>query len=286
MPAIPRQPPPVGRSRSAGIRRPSPTPRPKRDEAPEVDAAPDEVVDQSFERPKPSPRPKSRDEGTAKPVDYEAAEAAVAVPEPVPAPASRPPRNKVALAGVLFVLALVLTTLAVWFKIEESKLAAATSNTALLDVARTSQVNQAATSAVETLFSYDYNSIAKTQDAAGDLLLNDDVRNKYNSLMGEVERLAPQQKIVVTVKVSRSAVIMLNGDKAKVMVFVDQTATRTDQNQTSSGSAQLWLNLQYSGDKWRITDLNTYDTEQPAPSSAASSAPSAGNGSSAPPPSR
>jgi Mce-associated membrane protein len=259
----PRRPPqPVRRPKVAGVRRPSPSPRPQWDE---VNQQPETAADEWPD--KPSPRPKGRDAGEAKPVDFAEAEAAVAEPEPERG-ADRPvrrPRNRFVVAGSLLALALVFTAFAVWFKIEDNKLTAATSNTALLDVARTSQVNQAATSAAETLFSYDYNNIAKTQNAAKNLLLNNDVQAKYNSLMGEVQRLAPQQKIVVTVKASRSAVIMLDGDRARVMVFVDQTATRTDQNQTSSGSAQLWLNMQYTGGQWKVFDLDTYNSVSPAP---------------------
>jgi len=290
VPGIPRQPSSMGRSRSAGIRRPSPRPRPN----PADDVTGDqtagrgddltagqpvdeagETVEDVTEAPKPSPRRKSRDAGSAKPSDYAAAEAAVVEPEPVPAP--QRPRNRLVLTGALCAVALVFAGLAVWFKVEDNRLSAATANTALLDVARTSQVNQAATSAIETLFSYDYNNIAKTQNAAKDLLLNDDVRNKYNSLMTQVETLAPQQKLVVTVKASRSAVIRLEGDLARVMVFVDQTATRTDQNQTNSGSAALWVQMRYAGGKWKIADLDTYRADQPA-----TSAPSAPPASSAP----
>lgn len=265
MPAVPpRQPPPAGRSRSSGIRRPAPAPAARSAVIDELEAVPD----------KPSPRRKSRDDGVAKPADYGAAEAAVAEHEDEAATFRRPDRK--VLTGALVAVALVLIGLAVWFKIEDNQVSAATSNTALLDVARTSEVKQAATGAVETLFSYDFTNVGKTQDAAKDLLLNDDVRNKYTSLMGEVQRLAPQQKIVVTVKVSRSAVIMLDDDRARVMVFVDQTATRTDQNQTSSGSAQLWLQMQNTGGKWKVTDLDTYGAGQPAtPAQPAPSAPPA-----------
>lgn len=288
MTSIPRQPPPARRPRVAGIRRPSPSPRPKPADQPVADepaakteAAPAAGEGKPRPRPeptgaktepapatdarKPRPRPKSRDAGVAKPVDYRAAEEAVAAPADEPRRVRTRPRNKAVIAGVLLATAIVFAGLAVWFKIEDNKLSAETANTALLDVARTAQVNQAATSAVETLFSYDYNNIAKTQNAAKDLLLNDDVRNKYNSLMGEVERLAPQQKMVVTVKVTRSAVIKLEGDQARVIVFVDQTATRTDQNQTSSGSSQLWVNMQYSGGKWKVLGLDTYKPVQPTP---------------------
>ena len=269
----PRRPSqPVRRPKVAGLRRPSPTPRPKQDPVPEetatpdpVEAAPVEVAPEAPEVPaRPSPRRKSRDTGVAKPSDHAEAESAVAAePEPV-GEQPRRARNPFVIAGALFGVALVLAGLAVWFKIEDNKVSAATSNTALLDVARTSQVNQAATSAIETIFSYDFTNIAKTQNAAKDLLLNDGVRAKYDGLMSEVERLAPQQKIVVTVKASRSAVVVLDGDRAKVMVFVDQTATRTDQNQTSSGSAQLWVAMQYVDGKWKINDLETYDSQPPA----------------------
>ncbi|WP_186383646.1 hypothetical protein, partial [Amycolatopsis acidiphila] len=265
-PGRPQQP--MRRPKVAGLRRPSPSPRPQderpQDEPPQDVEAP-ETEENLFAAPsKPSPRRKSRDAGTAKPSDFEEAEAALsdADAESDPEPrAERRRRNPYIVAGALFGLAIVLAGFATWFKIEDNKVSAATENTALLDVAGTSQVNQAATSAAETLFSYDYNNIAKTQNAAKDLLLNDEVKATYNNLMGEVERLAPQQKIVVTVKASRSAVIMLNGDRARVMVFVDQTATRTDQNQTSSGSAQLWLNMQKVDGKWKVAQLNTYNSE-------------------------
>jgi Mce-associated membrane protein len=303
----------------AGLRRPSPSPRPKQDEtkqdetpettqgaeptesfeavqsaetveAPEwVESTPgaettepveaQESVDRPVLTPASSPRAKSRDEGVLKPSDFDEAEAALTEPAPKERKSGR---SSFVIAGALFGLALVLAGFAVWFKIEDNKLSAATDNTALLDVARTSQVNQAATSAAETLFSYDFNDIAKTQNAAKDLLLNDEVRAKYDSLMGEVERLAPQQKIVVTVKASRSAVIMLNGDRARVMVFVDQTATRTDQNQTSSGSAQLWLNMQYSDGKWKVSSLDTYNSENPAATAAPSTTQAPASSSKAP----
>lgn len=254
----PRQP--VRRPKVAGLRRPSPSPRPGQDESPadSPDAAAGAVPT------RPSPRRRSTGGGLSKPVDFDVAEAAVAVAELQPGEPEKRPRNPLAPSIALFVSALVLTGLAVWFKIEENRVSSAISNTALLDVARTAQAGQAATSATEALFSYDYHDIATTQNAAKDLLLNDDVRQRYASLMGEVERLAPQQKIVVTVKASRSAVVRLEGDLARVMVFVDQTSTRTDQNQTSSGSAQLWMNMRFVDGKWKVAGMNTYNSERPA----------------------
>jgi len=241
-------------------------------EEPEVDALTGEP-DTEEAPARPAPRRKKRDTGIAKPTDVAEAEAA-ASEEPSKLAGSKAQKPYV-VAGALVLVALILGGLAFWFKSEEVAVSQATSNTALLDVAKTAQVKDAVSKAAEALFSYDFNNIKKTEDAANDLLANDDVKNKYNSLMGEVKRLAPAQKMIVTCKVTRAAVIMLNGDLAKVMVFVDQTSTRTDTKKTTAGTAQLHLNAQLQGDKWKITDMDTYNAPKvPAATQApASSAP-------------
>lgn len=252
------------------------------DEDPKVDALTGEPAapadaDVEAEPVRPAPRRKKRDTGIAKPTEVDE------VPEesadkPAGLATSRAQRPYL-VAGALVLVALVLGGLAFFFKMEEVQVSNATSNTALLDVAKTAQVKDAVSKAAESLFSYDFNNIKKTEDAANDLLANDDVRNKYNSLMGEVKRLAPAQKMIVTCKVTRAAVIMLNDDLAKVMVFVDQTSTRTDTKKTTAGTAQLHLNAQLQGDKWKITDMDTYNAPKvpaatAAPSSSAPASPS------------
>ncbi len=249
-------------------------------EAPEsTEAAEEEVV------AKPSPRAKARAIAEAKPDDIEEAEAEVASEadsdsdsdsDEKPVKAKKPVSRQLILAGALVVVGLLLAATAVLFKIQADDVSSSTDNTALLDVAKTAQVKDQVAKATEALFSYDYNNIAKTETAAGDLLVNDEVRAKYNLLMGEVKRLAPQQKMVVTCKVTRSAVIRLEGDRADVMVFVDQSSTRADTNKTTAGSAQLHLNAELQGDKWKITAMNTYAAPpNPAPAAPpASPAPS------------
>ncbi|MFD8498612.1 hypothetical protein [Amycolatopsis sp. NPDC059657] len=236
-------------------------------EAPEVAELPEAAP-----KPKPSPRAKTRDEGTTKPSSLDEAETEV-VEEPVPAKPG--PSKDTLMAIALIVVGVLLAGAAVLFRIQDSEVSSATGNTALLDVARTAQVKDQVSKAAEALFSYDFNNIAKTENAAKDLLVTDGVRDKYTKLMGEVKRLAPQQKMVVTCTVTRSAVIMLNGDLAKVMVFIDQSSTRTDTKATTAGSAQLHLNAQLQGDKWKITDMDTYVAPQAQPPAAASPSSSA-----------
>ncbi|WP_373308026.1 hypothetical protein [Amycolatopsis oliviviridis] len=280
------------------VRRPSPRPAPRPVPEPEpVEAAepvessedaaeavetveePSEVEEALEEEvvAKPSPRAKARAVAEEKPDDIEEAEAEVA--ESSEEKPKKPGSGKLILAGALVVVGLLLAATAVLFKIQADDVSSSTDNTALLDVAKTAQVKDQVAKATEALFSYDYKNISKTETAAGDLLVNDEVRAKYNLLMGEVKRLAPQQKMVVTCKVTRSAVIRLEGDRADVMVFVDQSSTRADTNKTTAGSAQLHLNAELQGDKWKITAMNTYAAP---PNPTASSAPASPPASPAP----
>ncbi|WET80254.1 hypothetical protein P3102_03105 [Amycolatopsis sp. QT-25] len=250
-------------------------PEPAAPEGVEAEVPAVEVPEELEEAPeaevvaKPSPRAKAREAAQAKPDDLED-EAATEVDETSEPAEKKAGSRQLILAGALVVVGLLLAASAVFFKIQADEVSGSTNNTALLDVAKTAQVKDQVAKATEALFSYDYNNIAKTETAAGDLLVNDEVRAKYNLLMGEVKRLAPQQKMVVTCKVTRSAVIRLEGDRADVMVFVDQSSTRADTNKTTAGSAQLHLNAELQGDKWKITAMNTYAAP---PNPAASSAP-------------
>ncbi|EOD69734.1 hypothetical protein [Amycolatopsis vancoresmycina] len=243
-------------------------------EEPQVDALTGEPSADEEEAPaRPAPRRKQRDTGIAKPTEESEVPVTDSASESEEPAKPKGDRTYV-VAGALVLVALILGGLAYWFHSKESEISSATSNTALLDVAKTAQVKDAVSKAAESLFSYDFSNIKKTEDAANDLLANDDVKNKYNSLMGEVKRLAPQQKMIVTCKVTRAAVIMLNGDLAKVMVFVDQTSTRTDTKKTTAGTAQLHLNAQLQGDKWKITDMDTYNAPKVPAASQAPASPS------------
>ncbi|WP_409466899.1 hypothetical protein [Amycolatopsis sp. GA6-003] len=247
------------------------------DEAPadEVDALTGETVED--EKPaRPSPRRKKRDTGSEKPSDVEEAETKARAdedaPASVPAQRSAVSRNTVRVA-LLLVAGLALVAAAVIFQVKGSDAADSTSNRAVLDVAKTAQVKDQVSKAIETLFSYDFNNIKKTEDAANQLLATDQVKASYNALMGQVKKLAPEQKVVVTCKVTRSAVIRLNGDLARVMLFIDQTSTRADTKQTAAGTAQMHVDAQLQGNTWKITDMDTYKAAGPAAGAPAPSAP-------------
>src|SRR5699024_8886441 len=95
------------------------------------------------------------------------------------------------------------------------------------------------------------------------LLANKDVQHKYSMLMDEVKRLAPKQKIVVTVAATEASVVQMHEDSAKVMVYVDQTSTRTESKQSSAGGAALWFKTELRDGKWKVVDMDTYNSGNP-----------------------
>src|SRR5690606_23534704 len=112
--------------------------------------------------------------------------------------------------AALVAATLVLSGLAVFFKLRHSEATELTSNAALVDVATTAEVKQAMSDAAERLFSIDYNDMAKTERAAEQLLGSEEVKSTYDTLMGEYREQAGEQKIVVTTTAVRSAVVLLD----------------------------------------------------------------------------
>ncbi|WP_340683384.1 hypothetical protein LCL61_33120 [Amycolatopsis coloradensis] len=163
-------------------------------------------------------------------------------------------RSKVPL--ILFVAAAVLVAAGVWFTLEARSISAAPSavNTALTDVGATAEVNSAVTVALDKIFSYSYDRTDATEKAAASVLRGKALES-YNQLFAQVREKAPAQKLVLTTRVSSSAVQELGDGKARLLVFLDQAATRADNNSSTAAAAQLSITAEREGDNWVITDL-------------------------------
>ncbi|MFJ7216328.1 hypothetical protein [Amycolatopsis sp. NPDC098790] len=154
----------------------------------------------------------------------------------------------------LAVVAVVMAGLAVWFTLEaRSTNAVVAHNTALSDAAGTAEAGKQISAALGTLFSYRYDDPAKNEQAAKDLLAGPALA-QYDQLFGQVRKLAADQKLVVTSTAVASGVKLLDGDRAALLVFLDQTGTRGD-GQRSTGAAQLSVTAERVAGKWRVTGL-------------------------------
>jgi Mce-associated membrane protein len=180
-------------------------------------------------------------------------------PEP---PAAQPAlRRPLTQALVLGVCAVVLSGLAVWFARQAHQVrAAAGTNIALTDNAATSEANGQVANAVNTLFSYNYNDLDKTQQAARNLLTGKAVC-QYDQLFAVVRQHAPQQRLVVTVTVTHSGVQMLTGDRARVLVFATQSDTSTATKQTATAGAMFTVNAVRRDGSWKVENIDTFNGE-------------------------
>ncbi|MEV6230216.1 hypothetical protein AB0L88_20410 [Saccharopolyspora shandongensis] len=211
----------------------------------------------------------------AKPV-AEAGEAADAAAEPVgssgvaaapfgaqqawsgaqPGAAASGKKSPTGLVWTVWILAVLFIGAAVFLGIKafDARYSGAGANQALVSAGATSEVNGQISDAVEKVFSYDFNDTAKTETAARDLLVGSAVQ-KYDELFKVVREQAPQQQLIVTTTVKSSAVTMLQGDRAELLLFVDQHAMRANTGESNVGPAQISVSAEKQGEKWKITQI-------------------------------
>lgn len=228
-------------------------------------------VDQDDHVPSPRPSGKRRATGIRVPQDLAAAERGSddddddAVDERSPEELAVAARNRsINLAIALAVVALVFAGLALWFRGEANSLTGGADGTnhAITDSAGTSEVQGKLTVAIEKTLSYNFTALDETAKAVKENLAGNAVC-EYDKLFGQLKELAPAQKLVLTTKVRQLGVTRLDGDKADLLVFVDQSTTRTDQNQTTASGAQFGIRAEKIDGAWKITDFDMLD--QPLP---------------------
>jgi len=183
--------------------------------------------------------------------------------EPVAVEESEPVAEKTAqktgkvawvLPVALVLVGLLLGGLGTFFLVKSRSVSY---DAALVDSATTSAVNGQIREAVEKSFSYNFADVESTEKAAKELLTGKALC-QYNAVFGPVKEVAPQQKLVVTVRVVSSAVSSLKDGRATVLVFADQVTTRTTDNQSGGGTAMLRVSAIDDGGRWKIDNMEMF----------------------------
>ncbi len=235
----------------------------------------EDEADEAPARPAPKPRPvaagsrpagKRRSTGKARPDDLAAAETDTDTARPGrraghsrvdDQPAKTKGQRQISVAIVLAVVAVVLASLAVFFRGQANDLTSGDTNTALTDPAATSQVKGQLTNAIKQTFSYNYTDLATTEKAVKENLVGKALC-EYNLLFGEVKKYAPKQKIVLDTTVRELALVRIDGDRAEALVYIDQLSTRVDVNKTVAVGGQFAVQAAKHGDHWKITEFDMF----------------------------
>ncbi len=69
---------------------------------------------------------------------------------------------------------------------------------------------------------------------------------------------APAQKLIVTTRVTNAGVELLNGNRARLLVFANQQDTRAGTSQTSYAGAMFAVTALHQGGRWKIESINTF----------------------------
>ncbi|MYS72295.1 hypothetical protein GTY88_17985, partial [Streptomyces sp. SID5926] len=150
----------------------------------------------------------------------------------------------------------------------------ARSNTALTDLARTSEIKGQVAKAVDRLFSYDHADPGALDEAARDLLTGKAV-GQHRDLLADVRARADEQKAVITTTVTESAVERIDGDRARVLVYADQSSVATtgkkaatDEGGKTDGAAaqdegvyaaaMLAVDVVHRDGRWLVSTLDTF----------------------------
>ncbi|OKJ74853.1 nuclear transport factor 2 family protein [Streptomyces sp. CB02460] len=176
------------------------------------------------------------------------------------APETGKRRPRLSLPAVLCVLTLLLGAVAAWAFTSAASLRddPGRQNTALTDISRTSEVKGQITEAVGAVFSYDYASPTKAEAAVTKYLTGKAVQ-QHADMLAEVRAQAPKQKLVLTTTVTDSGVELLDGDRARLLIYADQRNTRTGKSEeTTYAAAMFSVDAVRKGGSWRISAIDTF----------------------------
>ncbi|GAA2523417.1 MULTISPECIES: hypothetical protein [Streptomyces] len=192
--------------------------------------------------------PRNESSGNAFPADAPSADA------PGDARTRRPPDGRLrraALAGTVAVL--VLGGCGFFYGAHQLRSAAPARNHALTDTEATARVAGDVGNALARVFSYTPDGTAAAARSAR-TVLDGRAARQYETLFARVRDDLTEQRVTLSTRAVRTGVLELDGDRARLLVFLDQTSRRGEDAATTA-AAQLTVTARLEDDRWRIVDI-------------------------------
>ncbi|WP_241847258.1 hypothetical protein [Streptomyces sp. CB02009] len=174
--------------------------------------------------------------------------------------------QKAALAALVAVL--LLAGSAFFYGAHQLRSTPSARNHALTDAGATARVGGDVGEGLARIFSYTPTSDDAVERSAGTVLAGRAAR-QYADLFTQVRAKLVEQRITLSTQTVRTGVIELDGDSARLLVFLDQTSrrdsprgagtpqdkARQDRATATSAAAQLTVTATFQGDRWLIVDI-------------------------------
>lgn len=162
----------------------------------------------------------------------------------------RPRRGSWALAGLLVIVAVLLSAFAV---VAALRPGARPANAAFVDTERTQEVRAAAEHALKQLNEYKADRMGGYKDAVRGVL-TDTMYAEFAKAADVTIAAAEQSKTDTKVDVDPIGVTLLDGDRAELLVYVTVSAER-DGKAASSGRDAKVLRMDKVGGRWLLSDI-------------------------------
>ncbi|MEU0444929.1 hypothetical protein [Streptomyces tendae] len=140
-------------------------------------------------------------------------------------------------------------------------------NHALTDTEATTRVAGDVGDALARIFSYTPDGTAAAERSAS-TVLDGRAARQYETLFARVRDDLTEQRVTLSTRAVRTGVIELEGDRARLLVFLDQTSHRGDGKgedkdkdkdegdvEATTAAAQLTVTARLEDDRWRIVDI-------------------------------
>ncbi|CAG7630927.1 hypothetical protein [Actinacidiphila bryophytorum] len=161
--------------------------------------------------------------------------------------------NPLRAAAVAGIALLLLAGGGLGYAAQQLKDPGAARNHALTDTEATSRLTGDVSDALSRIFAYTPDDTQTTAQAARDLL-EGAAAQQYQTLFTQIRQQVADQRLTLSTRVVRAGVVSLTGDRARLLVFLDQTAQRAGDTATTA-AAQLSVSAHLVGGHWRISDL-------------------------------